>query len=147
MNANLQNNEMERACMFKKYDFYKGRAIDENTKVFIYFNLRKKVFSVKALSGCHKGKVVLHLPSIAIKNAEFCVSEKGRQRVIREKQKNIHAGVKGFLMTEPNDSIDTCNTQVTYNPYYTANFVYKESKQPIFAAPLAYLTNKNVYVN
>jgi len=64
-------------------------------KVFVYFNLRKRCFSVKALEGMYKGRVIAHRDSLHLQDAEFKVSEKGRQRVIRERRKNVHAGVVG----------------------------------------------------
>ena len=48
-------------------------------KVFVYWNLHKKVWSVKALQGLQKGRVVAHRNDVMIENAEFRVSEAGRQ--------------------------------------------------------------------
>ncbi len=64
-------------------------------KVFVYFNLRRKLFSIKALEGPMKGRVVAHRHDVLINDATFKVSEAGRQRVIRERCKNVHAGVSG----------------------------------------------------
>ena len=61
-------------------------------KVFVYFNLHKKLFSVKDHA---TGLVVGHTDMIALENATFKVSEAGRQRVLREQRKNVHAGVIG----------------------------------------------------
>jgi hypothetical protein len=66
-------------------------------KVFVYFNLHKKCFSVKALEGVNKGKVVQHTDNIVLLLPKFKVSEAGRQRVLREKRKNVHAGVVGWV--------------------------------------------------
>ena len=64
-------------------------------KVFVYFNLHRKLFSVKALEGPDKGKVIGHTTYLWLKDVTFKVSEAGRQRVLREKRKNVHAGVVG----------------------------------------------------
>ena len=64
-------------------------------KVFIYFNLHRKCFSVKALEGAKKGRVVAHVNDAIVYNPTFKVSEAGRQRVLRERKKNVHAGVVG----------------------------------------------------
>ena len=66
-------------------------------KAFVYYNLHKHRLSVKALSGSQKGRVVAHAVRVVLHDCEFRVSEAGRQRVIREKRKNVHAGVVGTL--------------------------------------------------
>lgn len=90
------------------------------SKVFVYFNLHKKVWSVKALDGERKGKVIARLPTLMIRGASFKVSEAGRQRVIREKKKYVHAGVVGYI-TE--DSVESDKwTRVRYNPFIRGEF-------------------------
>lgn len=98
-------------------------------KVFVYFNLHKRVFSVKALEGKDKGRVIGHRTSLAIDSPTFKVSEAGRQRVIREKRKNVHAGVVGFL-TAPYDwtKEEVKWTFVVYNPYVFSSFVTTRGK-------------------
>jgi hypothetical protein len=66
-------------------------------KAFVYFNLHSGLWSVKALDGFLKGKVVGHAERIRLKDCEFKVSEAGRQRVLRERCKNVHAGVVGEI--------------------------------------------------
>lgn len=67
-------------------------------RVFCYYNLHKAVWSVKALEGSQKGRVILHAGEVTLAKCEFKVSEAGRQRVLREKKKNVHAGVVGELV-------------------------------------------------
>ena len=66
--------------------------IDPNRKVDVYFNLHKKTWSVR-----QGGKVVGHTDQISIKNAQYIVSKKGNERVRREKKKNVHAYVRGYV--------------------------------------------------
>jgi len=47
------------------------------------------------MEGEHKGKVIDHVLGLALKDATFKVSRAGRERVIREQRKNVHAGVQG----------------------------------------------------
>lgn len=122
--------------------FYKNRIINSSILVFVYFNLRKKAFSVKALEGEHKGKVVMHSPSLKMENISFKISEAGRQRVIKEKQKNVHAGVVGYLT----DHTQACDVEATYNPYKYSSFVEKSNENPIFIADVAILSNKKVFI-
>lgn len=95
-------------------------------KVDVYFNLRKKVFSIR-----HKGKVIKHLDKVCLKDCEFVVSEKGRQRVLREKRKNVHAVVRGTLIKRVPDVL---KKEITYNPYVMKTFCLKSSGKSIYHA-------------
>jgi len=92
-------------------------------RVFVYFNLHKKCFSVKALDGENKGRVVQHTDNVVLLLPEFKVSEAGRQRVLREKRKNVHAGVVGLLSVFDCPMNKDYYTQVRYNPYKGETFV------------------------
>ena len=91
-------------------------------KVYVYFNLHRKCFSIKALEGANKGRVVAHRDDVLLFDATFKVSEAGRQRVLRERKKNVHAGVVGVWDETGTDLITitrvtTVGTPITYNPY------------------------------
>jgi hypothetical protein len=113
-------------------------------KVFVYFNLHKKLFSVKALEGPNKGRVVAHRRELSLRHVIFKVSEAGRQRVLQEKRKNVHAGVVGYW-NDVNDIVDN-EIEVTYNPYKYESFVFKYNEQPIKQAHDAYLVDKQIFV-
>ena len=66
-------------------------------KVFAYRNLHRQCWSVKALEGPLKGKVIYHASDITLAWCDFKVSKAGRQRVLREQKKNVHAGVQGYM--------------------------------------------------
>lgn len=105
-------------------------------RVFIYWNLHRKVWSIKALEGINKGRVLYHANAWTVSNPVFKVSEAGRQRVLLEKRKNVHAGIvgelKGWLDTDSdegsisssfwNDNKERDYSQVTYNPYKGPTF-------------------------
>jgi hypothetical protein len=101
-------------------------------KVAVYFNLHKKVFSVKALTGQLKGLVIYHSDYVELTNCTFKVSQAGRNRVLLENRKNVHAFVVGDLATldysEPSGEI------ATYNPYKYNTFVKSGCKTPIHSA-------------
>jgi hypothetical protein len=86
-------------------------------KVFVYFNLHKKLFSVRDHA---TGLVVGHTDMIALENVTFKVSEAGRQRVLREKRKNVHAGVMGTVKDFP---CPVAWSTAFYNPYKYESFV------------------------
>ena len=93
----------------------------ELTKVRVYFNFHKKMISVQSkVNG--QWKVVKHVEDILLKNVKFKVSEAGRQRVIKNKRKNVHAFIIGEI-TNGFQSLDLdpflC---VRYNPYEMDKF-------------------------
>lgn len=115
-------------------------------KVFVYFNLHKKCFSIKALEGDCKGRVVAHRTALTLHDVTFKVSEAGRQRVLRERKKNVHAGVVGHWHGYDHLTADACTTSVTYNPYKFDSFVYASDSAPIKQAQNALLVNRKIFV-
>lgn len=86
-------------------------------RVEIYRNLTKDCWSIR-----HRGKVVGHAKSVVIHNPEFVVSAAGRERVLRERRKNVHAVVRGELVSFDEATTLEPVTSVTYNPYYHEKF-------------------------
>ena len=113
-------------------------------KYFCYYNLHKHVFSMKDL----KTNIVdkqKYSNIIVMKECVFKVSQKGRERVLKEKRKNVHAGVVGlFISKELNFSIEDF-VEITYNPYMYDSFVLKDSKEPVESAELVVLKDKKVF--
>ena len=113
-------------------------------RVEVYFNLHKKLFSVR---DCKTGRVVHHTQRIWIEDPVFVVRKAGRERVLREKKKNVHAFVRGTWFKVQSDFdvsrlIDhqACSDEVTYNPYKYGSFVTKHDAKPIDFGRLASLT-------
>ena len=79
------------------------------------------------------------------------VNKKGRERVLREKRKNVHAGISGYLSQKFfSDAWDDITekelTEITYNPYKYESFVDKDTKKPRWFACIAKLNEKSVFV-
>ena len=72
--------------------------MDKSKRVYVYFNLHKRMWSMR-----QSGKVIGHYHDLYLKDAKYLVSEAGRKRVLKEKKKNVHAGVSGFM-------VDRCST-------------------------------------
>ena len=86
-------------------------------KYYIYRNLRTGGFSVK-----RRGRVVDRQQSLTAEHITFKVNEIGRQRVIKEKQKNVHAYIvcdKYYLYDRT--EVDKLKI-ITYNPYKSSSF-------------------------
>ena len=113
--------------------------MNHSEKVFIYFNIKKKVFSVRSMKS---GLVIAHVAEIYLDDATFKVSEKGRQRVLRERRKNIHAGIEGFInLNEVNDKGEW--KLAGYNPYKNESFIDKETMLKVEGAHRVKLTVNN----
>lgn len=115
--------------------------MNNQEKVFVYRNLHKNCFSVKSLK---TKRVIAHVTQILLTNVEFKVSQAGRKRVLREKRKNVHAGVVGFWNKFNNDK--KLSTKIYYNPYKYENFVIEENLQPVFKAEKCLLLLDGVYI-
>lgn len=66
-------------------------------KVFVYCHVRKGCLSIRAMEGSNKGRVIAHAEQLSMRDVEFKVSEAGRQRVLSEGRKNVHAGAVGYI--------------------------------------------------
>ena len=88
-------------------------------RVEVYRNLHKGCFSVRALNGEDKGRVIDHVQSIMLKDATFVVQPAGRDRVLREQRKNVHAFVRGTITDQPIKH----GLPVRYDPYLNDAFV------------------------
>ena len=110
-------------------------------KVMLYYNLHKQTFSV-----IYKSLVIFHADYVKLKDVEFRVRPGGREKVLKEKRKNVHSFVIGTLVdycthpckdlpSEPNNNI------VTYNPYKYSSYVMKDTEEPIYYAEEAEMIN------
>jgi hypothetical protein len=71
------------------------------------------------------------------------VFEVGRKRVLKEKKKNVHAGVSGFVV-DRDLPMDQIYFPVTYNPYKNKTFVackgiFDENETRVRKSDYAYL--------
>lgn len=119
--------------------------IDFDQKVFVYKNLHRNCWSVR-----QDGLVKAHSDESPI-TLYFCnlkVNRKGRERVLREKTKNVHAGIEGYLRHEDMEVwhgwVDM--VEITYNPYKYSSFVDAETKKPRYFADLCKLYKDKVLI-
>ena len=109
--------------------------IDESRKVFIYKNLHKDCWSVK-----QDGLVKMHTHDLSLFDCSFRVNAKGRAKVLKERRKNVHAGVIGYIDTEWVNSKPNIKLAM-YNPYKYKSFVrVEDDTKPVFWSSTARLT-------
>jgi hypothetical protein len=94
-------------------------------KFYFYRNLRTGGFSIK-----YKGRVVDRIKSAIIDNVAFKVNQKGRERVINERQKNVHAYIVShkYSIVKNYESNDLSEHEIKYNPYTDSYFKYKNNE-------------------
>lgn len=125
------------------YQSYKGRSINVNRKVMVYKNLHNGMFSVK-----QGGLVVAHVNSIMLSPAVFNVNQAGRQRVLIEKKKNVHAYVIGYVEGVNMDVEVGGMIPVSYNPYKFKHFYIKSTEEPVSSLSCSVFcsTSKGLYL-
>lgn len=107
-------------------------------RVFVYWNLHRGCWSVRM-----NGRVVAHVTELTLRDARFRVSEAGRQRVLRERRKNVHAGVDGYVT----EGGELGSVAVSYDPYRGPAFYLKESGAPVYgAARVAFTPARGVFI-
>lgn len=108
-------------------------------KVDVYFNLRNHLWSVRDRQ---TRRIIAHLDNITLEDVEFIVSEPGRQRVLVQKRRNVHAYARGTVGLSSLDLHD----QVSYNPYKGPWFYRVEDNSPIYQASIAHFYQGRVWV-
>ncbi len=91
-------------------------------KFYIYRNLHADCFSIR-----YKGKVIDRQKSLVAYGVEFKVNESGRQRVLLEKRKNVHAFVVAESYQATTKKRVDMLEKVYYNPYKINKFVVKDA--------------------
>lgn len=107
--------------------------------VFCYRNLNRKgvVWSVKSN---RTGLVITRSTRVVLEDATLKVSKAGRERVLRDKRKNVHAGVSGrWVRGDAARHIWSLSytsrwTRIKYNPYENSTFVRQDNGKPVTKA-------------
>jgi hypothetical protein len=115
-------------------------------RVYVYFNLHRKLWSIRALDGPHKGRVIAHKRGVVLHDVSPKVSQAGRERVLRERKKNVHAGLVGYWVPFNTPLVEPMRA-ITYNPYKYESFVYVSDESAYTGTRKALLLNRQVRVS
>lgn len=116
-------------------------------KVDVYYNLHKRTFSIRSRESESYGRIVGHSDNVVIISPEFVVRQAGREKVLKTKQKNVHAFVRGHVLEDyapkkeyiiPSGKKDIAK----YNPYKYTHFVNSKEER-VYNADMAVMTNNN----
>ena len=114
--------------------------IDRNRRVYVYYNLHRKIWSVR-----QSGNRVEHHKNICLRDVRYLVQPAGRKRVLKTGVKNVHAGLSGYMVDSV--PVPVISFDVTYNPFKYSSFVDTEDKEPQEWSEFAYLSSGNGWKN
>lgn len=103
---------------------------DPNLPVHVYWNLHAKRWSVR-----QRGLVVGHAEFLVLDDVEWRVQPKGRERVLRQKKKNVHAYACGMLTDGWLAGLGW--ERAHYNPYKAATFMAGDPGTPLYRSKVA----------
>ena len=114
--------------------------------VQVYRNINKTsptgvhVYSVRG----DDGLVKKHVESIHLKDCKLRVGKKGRERVLAEKRKNVHAYIQGKEMDWYMGQW-AASVEITYNPYKYDSFVVMKTGEPIHEAHTVMIVQNRIH--
>lgn len=108
--------------------------IDPMRPIQVYKNLNKNCFSVR------QEIVRFHCNNVALENVQFVVNETARLRVVKNKRREVHAYVSGFLSEKIVDS----DLLLWYNPYKVSQF--QCNGVPVLKGSTCHLTTQKICV-
>lgn len=130
----------------------------------LYYNLHKQCLSVRRLGKPRPGVpnfTVGHFDSVHMADVKFAVQPAGREKVRVTGRKNVHAFVRGDLLTGIFHGVtviggyparlaneimtDPTMVEVTYNPYKYERFVIKSTGQEVVWADKVYVVGRSIY--
>ena len=100
-------------------------------RVRVYRNLTKKTISIQ---DAKTNLVIMYSDAVSLSNCKFVVREGGREKVLREKRKSVHAFVVGELddvYKSPEGEDRRGIRQASYNPYKFGYFYDVLTQEPI----------------
>lgn len=99
-------------------------------------------------TGIVREGVIGHYHSLILESGQCKVSQAGRQCVLNEKRKNVHAGCQGLISVLEKPNLDDGMwREVTYNPYKYKTFVYKNNPdKPVDKWEICWMENRRVWV-
>ncbi len=107
------------------------KYIDPTRPIRCYRNLHNNCISIK-----QQGIVRCHADRVSLEICRFIISKSGQLRVRKEKKKNVHAYIQGFVFdpTWPDAPEPVDWRTAYYNPYTTDYWKDSESGKPLTSA-------------
>ena len=118
--------------------------IDRDKPVRVFKNLTHGCYSI-----LQNGKLKASARQVLLGDVEFRVRESGRQRMLREQRRNVHAFAVGRLIdyVHPDEARELAfvgGRAISYDPYLLAQFFDRQTGAPVIAAELVRLGEDGV---
>ncbi len=126
---------------------FKGRTYNLGDKVRVYRNLNKGGWSILAMSGENKGRVVAHVDHVTLNTVDFVISKAGLARAQASKVRNVHSFAQGILNSIEPISSDFLTNEITYNPFKKGYFYpVSNAEQQLMAADRLFFSENKAYM-
>jgi hypothetical protein len=96
---------------------------EDSLPVMVYRNLTRGCWSIKSKK---TNRVIHHADVLHMRDCSFKVSQAGRERVVREQKKYVHAYVVGEFDSFQGVILLDSWKRVRYNPYINTSFVWND---------------------
>ncbi len=121
-----------------------GKVIDESLPVRVFKNLKHGCYSIM-----QRGVIRASAKQVRLRDVEFRVRESGRQRMLRENRKNVHAFAVGRLVdyvhpAEERELAPMAGRSAFYDPYRFPCFVDRETNAPVIRVNVAHFDEHGV---
>lgn len=100
--------------------------------VRVHKNLHRKCWSVL---DAKSRRLIAHVTEITLGEVTFKVSEAGRRRVLRRRQRNVHANARGIVLSL---TAAPLTTSIRYNPYEAGTFLNNRGEAVVAAAKCSF---------
>jgi hypothetical protein len=119
-------------------------AIDQTKPVRVFKNPKQGCYSI-----FQNGAVRASARAVRLGDVEFRVREFGRQKMLREQRRTIHAFAVGYLLdhVHPDEGRDLgamVGRGVRYNPHEAGWFMDTETREPVTCAALVQFDDDGV---
>ena len=113
--------------------------IDLEKPVRVFRNWKRGCYNIM-----QDGRVRASARQVRLRDVEFRVRESGRQRMLRERRRNVHAFAVGRLLDWVHPDEERCLERLPgrvafYDPYRFASFVDADTRSPVAGADLVQL--------
>ena len=99
---------------------------------FVYWNFDDLLFTVQ---NRETGRVRRHAQALTLRDADFEVDHEGRDRMLREGRRTLHAGIRGEIVPEEPENLEGW-TRVVYDPRRHEGFVTADEERLVARAEL-----------
>jgi len=114
-----------------------GRDPFAGHRVAVYKNLHKQAWSLRALDGPHKGRVIAHAPAVGLTRCHMHINERIRLRIATGAAREVHAWIVGTLA-----EVELAQPQrISYRPHERGTFIIAATGQPIWTADAVLFTD------